>query len=423
MQTDNPYDANNQFFKFNNQNANVAPSAFSFQYNPSIITAYSANPNANIAGGINPTQNQLATLQPQAQDNSQQTSPTSLIQPKLINYSQNIQSSGSGQSQQSSPSSLNSNAVNLLSSAAQQSGVGKSVLGGLTSSINNFGMGLGFGSGGGASEAISPALAAADPSLVASGASVSEGAASAGSLSGATLSATLGAAALGFIGGGILAGALGENSTGGSIGGGIGAGIGFAVAGPIGALIGGVGGSIFGGMFGGNKPATAADTYSSYLAPDGTMTFREHGAKNPGQYAGYGQQVANQFGQLSSAMAKDLGIQYAKDSYISSGISTLHGGAYITDNQGNQIFYDVSNPADQQRAFKQALETSALNSGFTDKSAVDNWFAAHQGGGQATEAVAPSIPNNPHGSEDQNSWQQFLSNYKAQQNANAAPAS
>lgn len=416
MLDNNPFDTNNQFFRFNSDfNSNLAVSPFSFQYKPDVIEAYSSNPNASIPGGINPTANKLQNLQPQNTSEDTQSAPTSLIQPKLLSYSPNAQNNNSQGQPQSSSSPFNSGATQLISTA------GKHLLPSITSTIDNFGMGLGFGSGGGATEGISSALAAADPSLLETGAAISEGASSAGTFAGASLSGTLGAAGLGFLGGGILAGALGENSTGGSIGGGIGAGIGFAIGGPIGALIGGIGGSIFGGLFGNHsEPTEASET---------DISFDEHGqmtgspiitGKNGGRVQGGITNDASYFGSLLTGASSALGFTIPKGSY-GVAISTKHPGpggpAVVMSN-----YYDPSNQDSKDAAMLKAVMAVAAKAGYTDTDAITNWFnSRNSNNGADLGPLAPSIPNNPKGAEEQASWQQYLENYRQQQNANAAP--
>lgn len=304
---------------------------------------------------------------------------------------------------------------------------GKS-FGGVNSAVNSFGSSLGFASGATAPTYLTAGAmpwqtvgAVANPSyasgLLAAGPSnvVSSGASTAGSLSTATLGQTLGAAGIGAFAGNFL-GKIGGNSTGGSIGGAIGAGIGMAF-GPPGAILGGLIGGIGGGFFGSKSKPTQADTYYTFMAPDGTLSYRDSGSKNPGQFAGFGKSIADEFGQLSSSLSKDLGIQFEKDSRFSSGISTLHGGAYVTDNKTNQIFFDYKDEASKRNAYLEALKKSAQNSGYTNMEAIDKWFQSKSmNGGRGTPNIAPATT--PPASQ----FKQFVEQYKAQQNANAAPS-
>lgn len=430
MSTSSPYDANNPFFQFSNPSTDFGQSAFSFQYNPSIISAYSANPNASIAGGISPTSNQLPSLQQQNTQTNQQSSPTSLTAPQLINYAdwakQQQQSPSASGPSQSNPS-LNSNALNLVSTAAQHSGVGSNLLSGVTNSINQFGGSLGFGVPGGATETISPALAAADPSLISSGAGTAMG----------SLSGTLGAAGLGFIGGGILAHAIGGNETGGSIGGALGAAAGYAFggmgaaalglelgsfAGPIGAIVGGIGGALFGSVFGNHSTPTNADNWGATLTATGGITNGSGGSKNPGQYTGFGQSGVNALSSQLQAASSQLGIQFDPKTVIDVGISTQHGGAFVSVNDQRFSFTPGDNNS-QQQAFNQAISLAASNSGYTNQEALKGFLDSVSVGGTGNANVGkapPSIPNNPTSSQP-NDFQTFMNNYKAQQNANAAP--
>ncbi len=390
----------------------LTKSAFSFNFAPETVAAYSANPNANIAGGVNPTGQQNLTFQNQSSSNTQNTSATDVTSIKPQTYNPNVGINNPSQNNQSS-SPINSNALSLLSSA------GKSVLPGVTSSINNFGMGLGFGSGGGAAEAISPALAAADPSLVASGASVSSGAASAGSLTGASLSGVLGAAGLGALGGGILAHALGENSTGGSIGGAIGAGIGMALFGPLGAVGGGALGSVVGGLFGNNTAPTSAAEGAYTLSPDGSVKLSGQGAKNAGSYSGYPSSIATALNSQFSNAEKTMGITFDKTDFR-AGVNTKYspsGQPGYIEVGGKEFGFAPGNMQSQTDAVNQAVIYMAQKNGATPEQ-IANYNNSSQSN---LQAMAPSLPNNPKGNEEQSSWNNFLNNFKAQQNANAAP--
>ncbi len=398
----------------------LSQSSFSINYDPRIITAYSANPNANIQGGINPTGNQKLSFQNNTTDNTQNTSATDITQPKIQNFTPNVGTSTSSSQQPSNP--LNSNATSLLSFAAQKSGVGKSLMGGVTNSINDFGATLGFANtdtslalqaGLGAQDAAalgSTAMgfdAAGDSVIAGSAADVSGAAVSPGLFGGATLSGTLGAAGLGFMGGGILANALGENATGGSIGGGIGAGIGFMVAGPIGALVGGIGGSLFGGMFGNNTPKTDVSQFN--YNPGATNASPQLLSRGNGTNVG-GQQAYGGFSPVLSQAAKDLGFTIDPKVAIAGGTNSLYGPqgqpAYIGANKGSGSYnlglygFNPKDPASMQTAYLSTIKSVAKASGYTDMTAIDNWFndnyVNHTTMDGATNAP-PSIPNNPSG--------------------------
>lgn len=430
MVDSNNNDPNNTFFNLNSGNSGTTNGLFSFNLNT--IDAYAANPAANIAGSTSPTSNSLTNLTFNPSVTNTNASPTSIQAPRPANIANPEPTASSN----SSP--LNSNALNILSITGRQTGA----LSGVTSSINNFGMGLGFGSGGGASEAISPALAAADPTLVEAGATVSEGAASAGTLTGASLGSVMGAGALGALGGSWLAGALGENKTGGAIGGGIGAAAGMAFgaagfaelglelgsfAGPIGALVGGVGGAIFGGLFGNKSTPTNASGSNGNLTPSGALSNIQSASKNPNSASGGFVNSAQQnFSSLAEAASTALGIQFNPKINFAANYSSQHGGANIVISgngaDGKPISFDPTNPQASQSAYLQALTSAAQASGYTNTQGLTDWYnRTYINSNNGATNIAPSVPNNPKGAEEQNSWQTFLNNYKAQQNANAAP--
>lgn len=288
----------------------------------------------------------------------------------------------------------------------------------ITTAVNSVGSDLGFGSGltsAGTTPAEANFLGTAAQSAGIQG-PIDTGLAT-GSLTGstATLSGTLEAGGLGALAGNFL-GRIGGNSTGGSIGGGIGAAIGNVLFPGVGGIVGGLIGGIGGGFFGGNKPATQADFYSQNINPDGTLTYKDSGSKNPGTYAGYGEAVTNTFGQLTQAASKELGIKFNTNTDVGAGISTLHGGASINDASGNQIFYDVNDPKSQEDAFRTALQSYAALSGYTDTDKLNSWFDSKLASNTNTANSISATPNVP---LNQSQFSDYMNKFNTQGSTNA----
>lgn len=421
-------------------------------------------------GNTNPNSNLMATGQVQAPQ----------VQSFNQNQTTNQGSSGSG----SNASGLNPNAVTNLASTAAQHGLSTTgPLQNLENTINNFGAeNLGFanqtsiaatqagltgsdaaalGSTGNFVNAAGDSVAAnalpwstdavagqigADGSTIATGA-VAQGAADAatsGSLFGtATLSGTLGAAGLGAIGGGILAHALGENSTGGSVGGAIGAAAGYALggagaaalglelgsfAGPVGAIVGGIGGAIFGGLFGNSSPGTNASGEGGSLTASGALSGVATGGKNPNSTSSSTVSTATQnFSSLAEAANTQLGIQFSPDVHFQANYSSKHGGTNINVSGPNgqssgPISFNPQDASSSQQAYLQALTLAAQYSGYTNTNQINSWYQqTYINSNAGASNLPPTLPNNPNASAGTTSFQQFLTNYKAQQNANAAP--
>ncbi len=254
-----------------------------------------------------------------------------------------------------------------------------------TNTVNAFGTNLGFSAGntaaistGGATESISPALAAADPSLLNGAGAVQ------GGLSSATLSGTLGAAGLGALAGNFL-GRIGGNSTSGSIGGGIGAAIGNMILPGVGGIVGGLIGGIGGGFFGNHSTPTNAASHYGQIDPNtGTIVnVQSGGSKNPGDFANFGSDTLKSLSVLTSNAAKDLGIKFNPNSNVTAGISTQHGGASIevggTPTSGDMVrfgqeHYDYTNPDSVKEAQYTALKHLAEQAGYKDTAKLDAWY-------------------------------------------------
>lgn len=282
-------------------------------------------------------------------DNSNSTSVTPPVANPITASSQasNTTPSGftnTGQQQTAAPAD---NGGGLLGNAAQGASTavqlgaklnpGKSLVGGVTSAINNFGGTLGFG---GAAETVSPGLAAADAAATPGGISTlvtasGEPISAAGAITSASLSSVLGAAGIGAMAGGFLASAIGENSVGGSIGGGLGAGIGEAFgasaaaalginlgmfAGPLGAVAGGVLGAVVGGLFGNTKPT------------DGTEISSLNPATGQYQYQAGTSDQGSKFSQANQTLTSNAG-QGAQN--LSSFL--LKNGATVNPNAGGDL--------------------------------------------------------------------------------------
>lgn len=369
--------------------------------NPAWVQSDSSGSSSGSSSGVSSTNNSLQS--PTVGSTSASTNATagqitaqnqSLISPQKGDSSLGVQTPSQQQSgllTQLLGSGSNSSVTNALGVTTP----GESI----QSAINNFGGTLGFGSAGGSSEAISPALSAADPTLAETGNAVSSGADAVGSLTSTSLSSVLGAGGLGALGGGVLANLLGENSTGGSIGGGLGAAAGSVLAGTsavgasaigatlgsalpiVGTIAGGVIGAIVGGLFGGGTPTSAIYNQANYSATGAETNESLAGEKNPGGYANFGTSVLGNLGVLTTAASSALGIQFNPDSLVDAGISTQHGGASIDveSNDGQlsnsgQMFFNYQDPTSTGTAYYNSLVDLAGQAGYTNTTALYNWF-------------------------------------------------
>jgi len=394
-------------------------SAFSFNFDPNILAQISANPNQNNSGAQNPSGfSSLSFNQPQA-------NPSTGNQPPSV-----------------SPQ-------NILSTGLQAiKPVSNPITGGVNSALNSFGTKLGFAGSSVDSAAnlasfgVAPgasteaAAAAADAT-----ASFAPGTSSLGaSTFGGTLSGTLGAAGLGYLGGTILSKFTGGNPTGSGIGGAIGAAAGFAGAEAIGAmigttilpgvgsLVGGIGGALFGGMFGGGgSPATQVSQFD-YRPGDPTSTpnYLTRGGASTNDATKINQGIQ----PLLQAASKELGFTIPSNISVSAGTNSLHPlesgkPGYIGASDGKsswdlaKVAFNPSDSASTNNAYLQEIKSIAKASGYTDMNALESWFTQRQ---QQASGVGmePQIPNNPK-AQGPSEWEKFLTNYKAQQNANAAP--
>lgn len=283
--------------------------------------------------------------------------------------------------------------------------------------INGIGAQLGFNAGtGGATEAISSSLAAADPSLVASGAgAVPES----GLLGSSTLSSTLGAAGLGALAGNFL-GKIGGNSTGGSIGGAAGAAIGNLIVPGVGGIVGGLIGGIGGGFFGGKK-GTATYVEGFKLDDNNTWASTGIGQKNGASVQGPVQQFNSNLTDAFSKAQSYLSAQglSLKDITIAGGINTKHhqyglgtsGYLSVGNGANNQIGaygWESGDQKSQQNAIQQAITAAAKQAGATPdqiKGMFDTIAKQEAPGGDTPLIKAPTGNGNT-------KWSDFISNYR-----------
>jgi hypothetical protein len=342
------------------------------------------------------------------------------------------------QQQQSGPSF----GLNNLSTAGRIIGNGGTLP--QSGFINNIGAGLGFAPGASAPTYLATgalpwqtAGAVANPALLSAGPSniISSGAGGLGSstaLGGSTLSSTLGAAGIGAFAGNFL-GKIGGNPTGGSIGGGVGAAIGSAF-GPVGSVVGGALGGVVGGFFGGKKPATSASGFSvGALNPDGTFVNASTGTKNAS--AEQGQAAMDTLGSYLTSASKALGIEFKPGTSFDGGYNSLRSGGpypdYINvmgenvDGKGgntNYMYYDISDPTEKDRVFREAVKIAAARSGYTDMGAIDAHFDQQKFLTTTQGKQAQAMPFIPIKNDQR--FADFMSKFKTQgttPNANATP--
>lgn len=304
-------------------------------------------------------------------------------------------------------------------------GKGSSIFSGIGQSVNQFGTNLGFSAGnvgaiaeGGATEAISPALASADPSLLASGAGAVDGALSASSLTG-----VLGAAGLGALAGGFL---NSGNPMAGQIGGGLGAGIGMALGGPIGAVAGTLIGGLGSRLFGNKSKPTEASNFRAYTGEGTGFQSVGYAEKNAQGYSGFNKYLSSQVEGAIKSASTYLGVKFP-DLNVIGGISTEHGGANLTVNNDprkiNDIYsFDPNNQGSFNTALDGVLTSLAKNSGVEQSKITDMLDNLNRQGKYASTGIAGTqIPYTaPAPATQTQSFQQFLTNYQSQQNANAA---
>ena len=242
-----------------------------------------------------------------------------------------------------------------------------------------------------------------------------------GLLGSSTLSSTLGAAGLGALAGNFL-GKIGGNSTGGSIGGAIGAGIGNLILPGVGGIVGGLIGGIGGGFFGGKSKPTAASQASWKTDDAGNLSLVEYGEKNPGQYAGFNQNL-NDAVTTSYNKAKDYlatqGVTLKSPTNFGGGVNTLHSPANTPGfmNLNGKVFgFDPDNYDSINSAVGQSIAYLAKQSGATDEQikamseqlAKDAQVAKTGGPAPMIPNSAPTAPNT--------SFTDFVNNYKASLN-------
>lgn len=358
----------------------------------------------------------------------------------------------STQEQSSSPGSFDQITslfdTNKLGSGSNSGGNG--LFSGVRSGIDQFGSDyLGLGNGLGAvtsgGSIYGPTLPGATAEAFGPTAMGADGALGATSLSGVLQGAAFGAGiggllnsknpVAGMIGGG-LGGAVGSVALGGLTTG-IGAALGGTQMGAaIGSILPGVGtviGAVAGGLlskaFGGKKPATKASSFAAdALNPDGTFVNARVGSKGLGSE--YGQQAQQEFGSLLTGASKALGIKFSNTTSFNSGINTLRSGGpqpgYIEvmgdgvagpGTNKTAFFYDPNDQKAKNEAYKQALTLAASRSGYTDTAKIDEYFKNPTSANQSNSIKVAPKQSGP------SQFEQFVINYKAQQNANAAPSS
>jgi hypothetical protein len=370
-----------------------------------------------------------------------------------INPAQQSSVASSGQGGGPNLLDLVSNGKDLVGSGTSS---GTGILSNITSSINNFGAGLGFAPGtvtypASSFAAVGPNL----PGVVAYGPSapVAQGLSAAvgtpvqgtgvlgtGFGSGATLSNVLGGAGFGALAGGFL-GRIGGNETGGMIGGALGGALGaasglssgIAMGSTLGSIVPGLGtvigagiGGLVGGFFGGKKPATQSDEYRAMLTADGGQDSNGiyQGGKNAGSYGGFGKSVTSNLSSMLQKAHKELGIQFNPKIQIGGGISTLHGGSHLNVGfnresdaepiQGEQIFYDYNDPASYTDAMKKSLVWAAKLSGVEDLTKVEQWYDNTVSGKNAASSY--NVPF-----KSKQNFDSFMNKFKAQDTVNANP--
>lgn len=325
--------------------------------------------------------------------------------------------------QQQTNSASGPNLLDVASNVNKLNNSGTGILGNVTSSINQFGTGLGFApvasSTGLVYGGVGPAaLPWAQPGMLAPTSMAGEAGvmSSAGSLgTTATLSSTLGAAGIGAFAGNFL-GKIGGNSTGGSIGGALGAAVGNMILPGIGGIIGGALGGVAGGFFGNKSKPTQSDEYRALLNADGSYKGVYSGGKNAGAYAGYGEATTRRISDMMQRASKELGIQFKNDTLVGGGISTRHGGSHIAygvNNTDKQAFYDAKDDASTNAAMKEVLLFAAQNSGVQDLNKVGTWFDSTTSG--KTNNNAYSVPF-----KSKENFDSFMTKFKTQDTVNAS---
>ncbi|MFC5353561.1 phage tail length tape measure family protein [Azospirillum himalayense] len=177
----------------------------------------------------------------------------------------------------------------------------------LTSSIDSFGMGMGFGPG---TNFVGPMLPGTQ-----------------GIFGGASLSQFLGGAGLGFGAGSLLNSLVGGNAVGGTVGSGVGglagAAIGSIVPGVgtlLGGLIGGAGGGLLGGLFGNNKPSNMEGNVSLDFASGKATVGGQTGSKYSQENRDAASALGGQVQQLAATLEALLpGIQIAGKGLVAVG--------------------------------------------------------------------------------------------------------
>lgn len=319
----------------------------------------------------------------------QQQSPYGISPNDAGNLAATFIKKGFGNQVATSSGSLASNATTSFDVAqAQQAGLGEQV--------------AGFQTTNGATD-LAPAVNAAGDSVEAgTGIAAAPG-----------LGSILGAGALGALGGGFLAKSLGENQLGGSIGGGIGAAAGMAFggagaaalglelgsfAGPVGALVGGIGGALIGGAFGNNTKPTSASEFLFSPSASGGVNNETFGAK--GNTSNINHTLVNDFSSLTSGASKALGINFNPNAIVSGGFNSMYSGGnqpgYIGMQTGQRYYFDPNDPASKNTAYLNTLTDAAKVAGYTDTTALTNWFNSNVGSNGKQNGVGtaqmPSIP-------------------------------
>lgn len=411
----------NGFFNFSDPNL-FTSSTFRLQYDPQYVTAYSANPNAQLPGSINPSQIQNLSLQNNAQ--TKEESPIQLNRPILSNIS------NYGQQQQQKQSPVESG-TNLVSS------VGKNFFNtnSITSQIDKFGAGLGFSSPATYGTSFGPSMAGAAEAFGPATLQASTGAAT--GLTSASLSGTLGAAGLGYMGGGVIAHALGLNEKTGSIGGALGAGVGYAgggaaasalglqlgaAAGPIGAIVGGIAGAVFGGALGG-KPKVKASQFVGGIgnsADIGSFSYASKSIDNS-----YAESLSKDLETEWNKAKGILGLTQTQQNSIFGGVNDKyrHGGFFDVMTPDNQVLqsysFDPNDAKGKKAAIQDVVSYIAKLNGVSDD--LISKYRTNQNGIDANTSVKDIEPYLPMQSSNQpTAWQKYLTDYTAQQNANAA---
>lgn len=233
---------------------------------------------------------------------------------------------------------------------------------------------------------------------------------------GTSLLGVLGGAGAGYgIGSiyGSLTGLGGSNATNADIGGALGGAAGIAggaaastalglelgsAAGPIGMAVGAVAGAILGGLFGSGTP-TNADTYNTTL---GAVNQGQESSKNPGTTAGFGQAQSDAFANLATQAGAALGFTPDPNIQFGATISTQHPGAggpaaLFLNSADDKIntgldFYTPGNVQSTSTAYYNTLVAAAASSGYTDTTALHNWFYG-QGTNSNTDPTSGSYSN------------------------------